>query len=122
MQIGDREYFENILVVAKEVLNSDKEPTPEENMLAAGYIRLWELNMWPFCKRRKVMSDKGSMVLYVAEFDADTSYSPNIGPAIVTKVNADGTLDLVVFVLNGMFYKEGVKQGEPTERMTWHLK
>lgn len=42
MEIGDKEYFDSILVVAKEVLNSEHEPTPELNMLAAGFWRLYE--------------------------------------------------------------------------------
>lgn len=42
MEIGDKEYFDNILVVAKEVLNSNTEPTPELNMLAAGFWRLYD--------------------------------------------------------------------------------
>jgi hypothetical protein len=73
------------------------------------------------CLRRKQMN-VGDIVIYVDEFDADTSYSPNIGPAIVTKINSPGNLDLAVFSLNGFFYKTGVVQGEPTERRTWHPK
>jgi hypothetical protein len=67
----------------------------------------------------------GSVVSYVMEWDSDTSYSPNIGPAIVTKINDDGmsgvgnTLDLVVFAMNGMFYKFSAKEGDPKTRMTW---
>lgn len=43
MEIGDKEYFDGVLIVAEEILNADKEPTIEENMLASGYVRLYEL-------------------------------------------------------------------------------
>lgn len=68
------------------------------------------------------MPKKGDTVLYTCEFDADSSYSPNVGPALVTKVNADGSLDLAIFVLNGQFFKCAVMQGQPGDRMTWHPK
>lgn len=62
---------------------------------------------------------QGDMVIYVCEFDADDSYSPNLAPGIVTKVNNDGTLDLMVFFMNGSFMKLNCKEGCPNERMTW---
>lgn len=66
---------------------------------------------------------KGDVVLYVDKFDADESDgSPNVSPAIVTEVNKDGTLDLAVFFLNGLFYKNNAKEGLPEERGTWHVK
>lgn len=56
--------------------------------------------------------NKGDIVLYVAHFDADPSDgSPNICPALVTQVNASGSLDLRVFFLNGDFSKQSVEQG-----------
>lgn len=64
---------------------------------------------------------KGDIVLYTDMFDADTSESPNINPAIVVKVNeSDGSLDLVVFFINGSFYKADVQKGSPITRGTWH--
>lgn len=68
------------------------------------------------------MPQKGDIVLYVCEFDADPSYSPNVGPAIVTKVNDDGSLDLAVSVMNGQFFKLNIQKGEATMRETWHPK
>lgn len=64
----------------------------------------------------------GNIVLYVDEFDSDKSYSPNMGPALVTKVHSNGELDLAVFAQNGMFFKTQVKQGAVDERRTWHPK
>lgn len=58
----------------------------------------------------------GDMVVYVDYFDADDSYSPNIGPAIVTKVHPNTPLvDLCVFSQNGVFYKLGCKESMPQE-------
>lgn len=65
---------------------------------------------------------KGSTVLYVALFDADKSETPNINPAIVTKVQADGSLDLVVHSINGVYFKEGAPNSEDDKsvRGSWH--
>lgn len=69
------------------------------------------------------MPSKGDVVLYVCLFDADESESPNINPATVTKVQADGTLDLVVHSINGTYFKEGAKKSsDKSERGTWHPK
>ena len=65
---------------------------------------------------------KGDIVLYVCEFDSDSSYSPNVLPGIVVKVNLDDTLDLVVHGINVEFYKEGVKRDDIKSRQTWHPK
>jgi hypothetical protein len=63
----------------------------------------------------------GDKCIYVMEFDSDTSYTPNIGPAIVAKVNSNGNPDLVVLTLNGIFFKANVLLGSPTQRSTYHL-
>lgn len=69
------------------------------------------------------MPGQGDFVLYVCEFDADTSVSPNVAPALVTKVNANGSLDLNVFFLNGMFMKQNVSQDDGSKkRETWFPK
>lgn len=68
------------------------------------------------------MPKVGDMVIYTMEFDSDKSYSPNVGAALVTKVNSDGSLDLAVFALNGMFYKFDVKQGAVGAREFWSPK
>lgn len=68
------------------------------------------------------MPKVGDTVVYCMEFDADESYSPNIGPALVTKVNKDGSIDLVIFAENGMFFKENILKGEVGERMKWTVK
>lgn len=66
--------------------------------------------MWPFCRSKKMR--KGDIVLYVCHFDADpTDGPPNVCPAMITQVNESGTLDLVVFFLNGQFYKQSCEQG-----------
>lgn len=63
---------------------------------------------------------KGMIVLYTEMFDADQSESPNVGPAIVTRVHPDDVLDLTVFFMNGFFLKSNIHKGEPSERGTWH--
>lgn len=69
------------------------------------------------------MPSKGDVVLYVCLFDADTSESPNINPATVTKIQSDGSVDLVVHSINGTYFKEGAKKSEDkTARGTWHTK
>lgn len=42
--------------------------------------------------------------------------------AIVTGVNADGTLNLACFYLNEIFFRLGVPQGNPGQKDTWHPK
>lgn len=66
---------------------------------------------------------KGDIVLYTCHFDADVNdETPNVCPAVVTKANADGSLNLYVLFVNGNFTKLGVKQGAAGERETFHLK
>lgn len=80
--------------------------------------------MW-FCKkkRRKKMPKKGDTVLYVAMFDADASEHPNVCPAMVLNVYEDlTTVDLVVFVKDGTFYKRGVPMGDDQTRASWFPK
>lgn len=67
------------------------------------------------------MPTKGSMVLYTCHFDADASESPNICPAVVTKILANGNLDLFVMFQNGSFTKLDCPHGSPGVRETWHL-
>lgn len=64
----------------------------------------------------------GDIVIYTMEFDSDLSYTPNVGPSVIAKINQDGSLDLAVFALNGLFYKLSVQQGLPGVRQTWHEK
>jgi len=68
------------------------------------------------------MPKQGDIVIYIMEVDTDDSYSPNTGPAIVTKVNGDFSLDLMVFSMNGSFFKQGVKKGDSVTRETWYPK
>lgn len=81
-----------------------------------------------FLSRRKKMLGAGDMVLYTDEFDADTTQTPNVSAAMISKVYADGTtLDLTIFVQNGIFFKTGVPQdtaaaGSTPTRGTWHPK
>lgn len=68
----------------------------------------------------------GDIVQYVMEFDADKSYTPNVGPAIVTKVLPDSAgkmtvLDLWIMFPQGFFIKLQVPQGDGTARETWFL-
>lgn len=69
---------------------------------------------------------KGDIVLYTDVFDYDTSETPNVHPAVVTKAHADGTLDLCVFFMTGQFHKTKVPQGSETSglpaRGTWQPK
>lgn len=64
---------------------------------------------------------KGDVVLFVCHFDSDTEETPNINPATVTKVQRDGSLDLVVHSINGVYFKAGVNgSDDKTARGTWH--
>lgn len=71
--------------------------------------------------------NKGDMVLYIDELDADSSEEPNMSPAIVTKVHnlqsvhhAHQIVDLVSFVSNGVFFKYDVPFGN--QRGHWFFK
>jgi len=67
------------------------------------------------------MPKKGDTVFFVDLFDYDLSETPNVHPAIVTKVRSDGSLDLFVMFMTGTFHKTAVPQGAPDQRGTWHL-
>ncbi len=53
----------------------------------------------------------GRIVIYNHPGSADGLHSPKQSPAIVQKVNDDGTLEMVVFsVYGGLFFNHNVKQ------------
>ena len=51
----------------------------------------------------------GRIVHYTNLGDADGKYPPETQPAIVTRVNADGSLGLWVLYPSGMFYMAAVE-------------
>lgn len=79
-----------------------------------------------FCKifkRRKCcMPKRGDIVFYTDRFDSEAGETPNVSPALVVDVNADESLNLTVFFMNGSFWRTNVKKGDPSQRSTWHPK
>jgi hypothetical protein len=63
---------------------------------------------------------KGSRVHYVCKIDSDADETPNVWPAIVTKVQKDGTADLWVMTSGGFFVAGKVNHDEHKTRGTWH--
>ncbi len=68
------------------------------------------------------MPKKGDVVLYVDEFDADKSYSPNVSPAVIAKLYDDNSADLFVMFSEGHFSKMRVPMGDANTRMSWYPK
>lgn len=64
-------------------------------------------------------AQKGSWVLYTVKIDTDPTETPNIWPAVITKINETGA-DLQVLHSVGGFQMQDVKEGQPGERGTWH--
>lgn len=62
----------------------------------------------------------GSVVIYVHKVDDSPEPVPNVSPAMVTKVNADNSLNLVVFFYSGTFFVHNVVKGCAEYRGTWH--
>lgn len=58
----------------------------------------------------------GRIVIYNHPGSADGLHAPKQSPAIVQKVNEDGTLEMVVFsVYGGLFFNHNVRQSTAPE-------
>lgn len=61
----------------------------------------------------------GRIVVYNHPGSADGLHTPKQSPAIVQKVNDDGTIEMVVFsVYGGLFFNHNVKQNTASEGQT----
>ena len=63
---------------------------------------------------------KGRVVHYVLKIDYDTDETPNVSPAMITKINKDGTVSLVVFTSGGHFSAGNVVHDGNKARGTFH--
>jgi hypothetical protein len=63
----------------------------------------------------------GRIVLYRSLGDADGRFPAEDHPAMVTGVNADGSVALTIFYRTGIFQMDGVLESvdEPTARGRW---
>lgn len=63
---------------------------------------------------------EGHMVRYVHKFDADTTETPNISPAIVVKVKEGRIVNLFIMTSSGTFHAVNVPHCIKNTRGTWH--
>jgi len=62
----------------------------------------------------------GRIVVYHHPGSADGKFPPKVSPAIVQRVNEDGTLELCVFsVYGGLFFNHSVAQGPGPSCWDW---
>ena len=67
----------------------------------------------------------GRIVIYTNLGSADGKFPPEPHPAIITRVDADAVpatpavVSLCVFYATGLFFMEGVHEGDPGERDAW---
>ena len=59
----------------------------------------------------------GRVVIYNHPGSADGLHKPQQSPALVQKVNEDGTLEIVVFsVFGGLFFNHNIKQATDEDK------
>jgi len=73
------------------------------------------------------MSDQkpsiGRVVIYNHPGDATGKFPPKQSPAIIQKVNDDGTLELFVMsVYGGIFFNHNVKMGDGPTECNWPVR
>ena len=62
----------------------------------------------------------GRIVVYNHPGSADGKFAPKQSPAIVQKVNEDGTVELFVMsVYGGLFFNHNVAQGQGPSQWQW---
>jgi len=62
----------------------------------------------------------GRIVVYHHAGSADGKYPPQESPAVVQKVNADGTVELFVMsVSGGIFFTHNTQHGDAPSCWTW---
>lgn len=62
----------------------------------------------------------GRTVVYNHPGSADGKYGKNESPAIIQRVNEDGSLKLVVFsVYGGLFFSDNIQQGYGPSQWNW---
>ncbi len=67
----------------------------------------------------------GRIVTYTSLGSADGKYPPEPHPALITRVDAPegpatpACVSLAIFYTTGLFFMDGVHEGEPGERGTW---
>jgi hypothetical protein len=62
----------------------------------------------------------GRIVVYNHPGSADGKFPPKQSPAIVQKVNEDGTVELFVMsVYGGIFFNHSVEQGDGPSQWNW---
>ena len=62
----------------------------------------------------------GRIVVYHHPGSADGKFPPKVSPAIVQKMNEDGTVELFVMsVYGGLFFNHNVTEGEGPSQWSW---
>jgi hypothetical protein len=62
----------------------------------------------------------GRIVVYNHPGSADGKFAPKQSPAMVQKVNDDGTVEMIVFsVYGGIFFNHAVSQGDGPSQWNW---
>ena len=62
----------------------------------------------------------GRIVVYNHPGSSDGKFPPKKSPALVQKVNDDGTVEMVVFsVYGGLFFNHDVEQGDGPSQWNW---
>ena len=62
----------------------------------------------------------GRIVIYNHPGDSTGKYPPMQSPAMIQKVNEDGTVEMIVFSVNGgLYFNHNVEQGDGKCQWNW---
>jgi len=65
----------------------------------------------------------GRVVVYNHPGSADGKFPPKQSPAIIQRVNDDGTIEMVVFsVYGGIFFNHNVEMGDGPSQWNWPVR